>query len=80
MIDRERLVARINHSDPWLRPYLLGWAGLGPPEPWGAAMSFALEIAKGYSLIRGESDATLTELGEEVVAMLNATGGDHELG
>ncbi len=47
----------------WLNPYILGWADLGPPQPWGAATSFALETAHELGYIRGESDATLTEAG-----------------
>lgn len=71
------LIKRIEAADPWLWPYFDGWAGLADPEPWGAAMSFALEVASGYGLIRGESDATLTATGQALKA-LRARGGSHE--
>jgi hypothetical protein len=58
--------------DKWLVQYLLGWAGLAEPQPWGAAMSFALECAAAKGLIRGESDATLTEKGHQIAALICA--------
>jgi hypothetical protein len=62
--------AKIKQNDAYLIPYLLGWAGLSKPEPWGAAQSFALEMAASYRLIEGESNATLTTLGAEVAKVL----------
>jgi hypothetical protein len=61
---------RIKADDAYLIPYLLGWFGLADPEPWGAAMSFALEVAHGYGLIKGESDTTATPLGLAVADIL----------
>lgn len=62
------LAERVQRENAGLVPYLLGWAGLGEPQPWGAAMGFALEVAHGYGLIVGELDATLTEAGQAVAA------------
>ena len=59
---------KILRDDAYLAPYLLGWCGLGEAQPWGAAMSFAMEMAHGYNLIRGESDATPTQFGASVAA------------
>ena len=59
-------------ADMWLAPYLLGWAGLGDPKPWGAAMSSAMEVAFSYGLIKGESDATLTDKGQAAARALVA--------
>lgn len=36
---------------------------------WGAAYSFAIEVAAGYGLIRGESDPTPTQLGRDAAAL-----------
>jgi hypothetical protein len=66
------LAAGIEQEDAYLIPYLLGWTGEGEAQPWGAAMSFAMEVASGYGLIRGESDATPTELGKSVAKLLRA--------
>lgn len=66
-----KVVERIQREDAYLVDYLLGWAGLAEPQPWGAATSFALEVAAGYRLIRGESDASLTERGKEVATALS---------
>jgi hypothetical protein len=66
----DALAERIRRDDPYLIDYLLGWAGLAEPQPWGAAMSFALEVAIGYHLIRGESDATPTVLGKAIAKRL----------
>jgi hypothetical protein len=68
--EAERVAAKVRANDAYLVSYLLGWAGLSEPEPWGAAMSFALEVAAGYRLIRGESDPTLTPLGQSVATIL----------
>jgi hypothetical protein len=61
---------RIWNADNYLVDYLLGWAGLGPQQPWGAATSFALEVAAGAGLIAGELDNTLTEKGRRVAEIL----------
>lgn len=53
-------------SNPWLTPYLLGWAGLAPPQPWGAAHSFALETAASYGLVRSQVDSALTDRGRQL--------------
>ena len=66
------LAEKLSAEDSWLAPYLLGWAGLAESQPWGAAMGFAMEVAASYGLIRGESDATPTDLGREVAACLKA--------
>lgn len=66
------LIERLERDDAYLIPYLLDWSGLGPPQPWGAATSFALEVAHGYGLIKGKSDATLTPLGTQTIAALKA--------
>jgi hypothetical protein len=68
--DPALVIEHIEAVDPYLIPYLRGWWGLGPAQPWGAAMSFALEMAREYRLIRGESDTTPTKLGELVKAQL----------
>ena len=68
----EQLAQRVERDDPYLVDYLLGWAGLAEPQPWGAATSFAMGVASGYGLIKGESDATPTERGREVAAALRA--------
>lgn len=74
-IDPGRVAAmaakQIREKDPYLIDYLLGWFGLADPQPWGAAMSFALEVAHGYGLIKGESDTTATPLGLAVADILN---------
>lgn len=62
--------ADIEAQDVWLIPYLQGWSGDAEPLPWGAAMSFALEVAHGYGFIKGESDATLTDKGREFCSHL----------
>ena len=72
------LAERIRREDNYLIDYLFGWAGLGPQQPWGAATGFALEVAYGYVLIRGESDATLTERCREVVASLRSHEGEKQ--
>lgn len=69
-IDPGRVAAKIREQDPYLIDYLLGWFGLAGPQPWGAAMGFALEIAHGYGLIKGESDTTATPLGLAVADIL----------
>jgi len=69
--DPGRVAERVRTEDPYLTDYLLGWFGLADPQPWGAAMSFALEVAHGYSLIKGDSDATATPLGLAVADILN---------
>ena len=66
MTDTTKLAERIEADDSYLIDYLLGWTGLGEPQPWGAAMSFALEMAHGYGLIAGESDPTPTPLGTSI--------------
>jgi hypothetical protein len=66
----EGIVQRIREHDPYLVDYLLGWAGLAEPQPWGAAMGFAMEVAAGYRLIKGESDGRLTALGHVVARKL----------
>lgn len=63
------LIERIEAADPYLWDYLLGWCGLAEPQPWGAAYSFAIEVAAGYGLIRGESDPTPTQLGRDAAAL-----------
>jgi hypothetical protein len=61
---------RIWNSDRYLVDYLLGWAGLGPQQPWGAATSFAMEVAAGAGLILRENDTTLTDKGRRVAEVL----------
>lgn len=68
--DPALIAERIRKGDAYLTPYLLGWFGMADPQPWGAAMSFALEAAHGYGLIKGESNATATPLGLEVAKLL----------
>lgn len=70
--DLSKLADIIQRDDPFLIDYLLSWSGLGAPMPWGAATGFALEVASGMGLIRGESDATLTVLGKAVAEVLAA--------
>ena len=68
--DPREIAAGLTKDDPWLVSYLLGWAGLGPAESWGAAMSFAIETAHSKGLIVSEMDAALTPLGQQVAAIL----------
>lgn len=68
----EHVAERISCEDPYLIPYLRGWAGVGEPQPWGAAHGFALEVAKGYGLIKGENDSTITPFGAAVLSALEA--------
>ena len=70
MNEAERVAAKIAERDPYLINYLKGWWGIGPAQPWGAAMSFCLEVAHGYGLIRSECRTSPTELGEAVRAIL----------
>lgn len=72
MSEAQRIAAKLTEADPWLVDYLAGWWGYGPAQPWGAAMSFALETAHGYGLIRGECDVSETPLGLEVRKILEA--------
>jgi hypothetical protein len=72
--DPKAIADRLSEEDPYLISYLLGWGGYAKPEPWGAAASFALEMAHGYGLIVGESDPTLTELGQQVAHLLSQEG------
>jgi hypothetical protein len=62
----------ITEKDAYLIDYLLGWAALGPEQPWGAAHSFALEMGYHYGLIRGESDPTPTAFGRAVAKAIEA--------
>lgn len=68
--EAERVAAKIAESDKYLIDYLKGWWGLAEPQPWGAAMSFCIEVAHGFGLIRNECDTSPTELGEAVRAIL----------
>lgn len=72
------LAERVRCSDPYIVDYLLGWTGLGPQQPWGAATSFAQEVAHSYGLIRGESDPTPTADGIQVAKTIcrAAQGGE----
>lgn len=64
------LAEQIAREDGYLIPYLLGWTGWGERQPWGAATSFAMEVAASHHLIEGESDATPTLLGRAVASYL----------
>jgi hypothetical protein len=69
-----RRADRIREKDAYLIPYLLGWCGRGPDQPWGAAHSFALEMGASYGVIRGESDPTPTEMGRLVADIFASAG------
>ena len=69
-VKRSEIPQLILDKDPYLVDYLVSWGGYAPDMPWGAATSFALEVAKYYGLIISESDSTLTDKGKYVVAEL----------
>lgn len=46
---------------------LRAFGGVDPPIPWGAWVSAVMEDLHGKGLIEGESDATLTAFGREVL-------------
>lgn len=72
MTDLIKLAERVEAADPWLLPYLQGWWGDAEPQPWGAAMSFAMEVAHGYRLIRSEVDSSPTAEGTALRDLLRA--------
>lgn len=72
------LAERVERADPWLLPYLKGWWGDAEPQPWGAAMSFALEVAHSYGLILGELDTTPTAKGVALRDHLRALAAQDE--
>lgn len=72
--DPGRVAKEVREKDAYPIPYLLGWFGLAEPQPWGAAQSFALEIAKGYGLIASECDAHATPLDDAVAEILKGEG------
>lgn len=69
-MEPELVLKTIEEKDPYLLPYIKGWWLKGPAQPWGAAHGFALEVAKGYGLIKSESDTTPTSLGSALRELL----------